>query len=165
LRGVVEFENFVLKKGSHMADPGILEVVLKGLAAGVAGTAAMTVTEKLEQSKTGREDSMITTEVGAILTKPPLKTGAQAKKLGQVVHWVHGITWGGIRGLLALTPLNSFVASALHYVSLWTSDVVLYRALGLAPLPHKWEKQGLAIDLFHKLVLSAVTSLVFLAMI
>ncbi|MDQ4142227.1 MAG: hypothetical protein M3198_00525 [Actinomycetota bacterium] len=148
-----------------MADPGVVEVLIKGLAAGVAGTAAMTASEKIEQSITGREDSMVTAEVGAMVAKPPIETGAQAQKLGQVVHWMHGVTWGAVRGLLALTPLNAFTASALHYASLWTSDALLYRVLKIEPLPHQWEKQALVIDLFHKLVLSAVTSLVFLALL
>jgi hypothetical protein len=152
-------------KGKTLADPGVLEAVLKGLAAGVVGTAAMTMSEKIEQSKTGREDSMVTTEVGAILTEPSLETGAQAAKLGKVVHWTHGVTWGMVRGLLALTPLNSFVASALHYISLWSSDVVLYRVLGIQPLPHRWGTKPLITDLFHKLVLSVVTSLVFIALV
>ena len=145
-----------------MADPGVIELVLKGLAAGAVGTAAMTVSEKLEQSKTGREDSMITTEVGAILVKPTLTTGTQAAQLGNAVHWMHGITWGALRGLFALTPLSVFAASALHYVALWTSDVALYRVLKIQPRPDKWGVQPLATDLFHKLVLSVVTSLVFL---
>ncbi len=148
-----------------MADPGLVEVLVKGLAAGVAGTAAMTISEKIEQARSHRADSMVTVEVGAKIVKPPLETGAQAQKLGQVVHWMHGVTWGAVRGLLALTPLKALAASALHYVSLWTSDVVLYRVLKIEPLPHKWEKQALAIDLFHKLVLSAVTSAVFLALL
>jgi len=155
----------VLEKGELMPDPGVFEVVLKGLAAGVVSTAAMTLSEKLEQAKTGRQDSMVTTEVGAILTKPRLKTGAQAAKLGQVVHWAHGITWGAIRGLLGLTPLNAFAASAIHYVSLWTSDALLYRTLKIEPLPNKWGKKALLTDLFHKLVLSGVTSAVFLLLI
>ena len=51
----------------QVADSGVIELVLKGLAAGAVGTAAMTLSEKVEQSKSGREDSMVTTEVGAIL--------------------------------------------------------------------------------------------------
>ncbi len=148
-----------------MPNPGALEVVTKGLAAGVVGTAAMTVSEKIEQAKTGREDSMVTTEVGAILTKPRLETGAQAAKLGQVVHWTHGITWGAVRGLLGLTPSSAFVASTIHYASLWLSDTLLYRALRIEPLPHKWGTKPLVTDLFHKLVLSAVTSAAFLLLI
>ena len=155
----------ILEKGESVADLGLLEAVLKGLAAGVVGTAAMTISEKIEQSKTGREDSMVTAEVGAILTKPSLETGAQVAKLGKIVHWTHGVTWGMVRGLLALTPLNSFAASALHYVSLWSSDALLYRALGIQPLPNRWGAQTLITDLFHKLVLSVVTSLVFLALV
>ncbi len=155
----------VFEKGELLPDPGVFEVVLKGLAAGVVGTAAMTLSERLEQAKTGREDSMVTTEVGAILTKPRLETGAQAAKLGQVVHWSHGITWGAVRGLIGLTPLNAFTASAIHYVSLWTSDALLYRTLNIQPLPNKWGKKPLLTDLFHKLVLSGVTSGVFVLLI
>lgn len=148
-----------------MAGIGVAEALIKGLGAGVIGTAVMTISEKIEQSRTRREDSMVTTEVGAILTKPPLKTGAQAAKLGQVVHWTHGITWGALRGLLGLTPLNALAASALHYAALWSSDVLLYRTLGIQPLPNKWGTKPLITDLFHKLVLSVITSVVFLLLV
>ena len=156
----------VLKKGEQtMADPGILEVVLKGLAAGVVGTTAMTLSEKLEQQATGRPDSLVTAQVGAHIASPKLETGADAARLGKAVHWMHGVTWGALRGLLALTPLSIVTASAVHYVALWTSDVGLYRVLKIEPLPHKWKKQALVVDLFHKFVLSAVTTVVFLLLL
>lgn len=148
-----------------LADIGVAEALIKGLGAGLIGTAAMTISEKIEQSTTGREDSMVTTEVGAILTRPPLETGKQAAGLGQLVHWVHGVTWGALRGLIGLTPLSALTASVLHYAALWSSDVVLYRALGIQPLPHKWGTKPLITDLFHKLVLSVVTSSVFLLLV
>ena len=147
-----------------MPEPRTFATVSKGFIAGVIGTAAMTASEKLEQAWTGREDSTIPTEVGALVVKPELQTGADAQQLGQAVHWTHGITWGAIRGLLAMAPLSASTASALHYVSLWTSDATLYRVLGIEPLPHKWERQALLADLFHKLVLSGVTSAAFLAL-
>jgi hypothetical protein len=148
-----------------LADIGVAEALIKGLGAGLIGTTAMTISQKIEQSKTGRAESMVTTEVGAILAKPPLETGAQAAKLGKVVHWTHGITWGALRGLLALTPLSPLTASALHYAALWGSDALLYRALGIQPLPNKWGTRPLITDLFHKLVLSVVTSAIFLLLV
>ncbi len=102
--------------------------------------------------------------MGALVFRPPLKTGAQAERLGLAVHWGHGIAMGAVRGLLGLTPLGALTASALHFVIVWGGDVMLYRALDIAPMPWKWGGTALATDLFHKLVLSAVTSAVFVAL-
>jgi len=71
---------------------------------------------------------------------------------------------GAVRGLLGLTALGTVAASVLHYLVVWGGNVMLYVALGIAPMPWKWGGTALATDLFHKLVLSAVTSVVFVAL-
>ena len=145
-----------------MADSGVIELVLKGLAAGAVGTAAMTLSEKVEQSKTGREDSMVTTEVGAILVTPALSTGAQAARLGKAVHWD---TWDHLG-----SRARSIGTNALERIC--RIGPSLRRALDqrCGALSHPEDPaiapqvgtQAVATDLFHKLVLSVVTSLVFL---
>lgn len=137
----------------------------RGLVAGAVGTAAQTLSQKVEQSKTHREDSMVPAEVGAAVFKPSLSNGADAKQLGLGVHWGHGITMGAMRGALALTPLKPLTASAAHFVLMWTGDALLYKGLKVAPWPHKWGGKALATDLGHKFVLSAVTSAAFLTLI
>lgn len=143
---------------------GAVEALGWGLVAGLAGTVAQTGSQFVEQKLTHREDSTVTTQVGAMIFRPPIKTGAQASRLGLAVHWGHGIAMGAVRGLLGLTAVGSLAASAVHFALVWGGDVMLYAALGIAPMPWKWGGTALATDLFHKLVLSAVTSAVFVAL-
>jgi hypothetical protein len=143
---------------------GIVEAVSWGLLAGVVGTAAQTLSEKIEASFTKRPDSLLPAQVGAKLTGPPLRTGADAVRLNWTVHWAHGIAMGAIRGLLGVTALSALTASIVHFPLVWGGDVMLYATLGLAPVPWKWRGKELATDLLHKGVLSVVTSLVFIAL-
>lgn len=135
-----------------------------GLVAGVAGTAAQTLSQRIEQSVSHREDSMVPAEVGAVLFEPQLTSPEEVKRLGLGVHWGHGISMGVLRGALALTPVGPVAASVLHFVLLWSGDVLLYKGLGVAPWPWKWGGKAIGTDLFHKFVLSAVTSAVFVAL-
>lgn len=143
---------------------GLLEAVSIGLLAGVAGTVAQTVSEMIEARFTKRPDSLLPAQVGAALAGPPLRTGKDAVRLNWTVHWTHGITLGAVRGLLGVTALSSLAASIIHFPLVWGGDVMLYAALGLAPAPWNWGGKELATDLFHKGVLSVVTSLVFVAL-
>ncbi len=143
---------------------GLLEAISIGLLAGGAGTAAQTLSEKIEAKFTKRPDSLLPAQVGAALAKPDLRTGKDAVRLNWTVHWAHGISLGAVRGLLGVTALSSLAASIIHFPLVWSGDVMLYAALGLAPAPWKWRGKELATDLFHKGVLSVVTSLVFVAL-
>ena len=61
---------------------GVVEALGWGLVAGLVGTMAQTVSQLIEQRFTHREDSTVTVQVGAMLLRPPLKTGEQASRLG-----------------------------------------------------------------------------------
>ena len=133
----------------------------RGALAGAVGTAAMTVSERLEMRLTGREASNVPAEVAERLTgfEP---AGAQAEaRLSRGVHWGHGILMGALRGGVALTGARGVSATALHYGLMWGGDAALYDALGIAPPPWAWERSELATDLLHKGVHAAVTGAVY----
>jgi hypothetical protein len=142
----------------------IAGAVGRGIVAGVAGTAALTLSEKIEQSFTKRQTSMVPAEVGAKVTGVEPESEADAAKLNWAVHWSHGVTMGAVRGLLGATSLSATTASVLHLPLVWGGDAALYATLGVAPAPWKWGGQELATDLWHKGVLSVVTSLTFIAL-
>lgn len=149
-------------KVSHMGS--VVGAVGRGIVAGMAGTAALTLSEKLEQSLTKRPTSMVPAQVGAKIANVEPKSGAGAEELNWAVHWGHGMTMGAVRGLLGATPLSAPAASILHLPLVWGGDAALYTTLGIAPAPWKWGGQELATDLWHKGVLSVATSLVFIAL-
>jgi hypothetical protein len=139
-----------------------LTALARGMLAGAVGTAAMTVSERLEMSLTGREPSTVPGQVGAHLVpgKDP-DSDADVNQLNGPVHWVHGITMGAVRGALDVAGVRGPAASLAHFALLWGGDAALYRALGIAPAPWHWEANEVAADVTHKGVYAAVTGAVY----
>jgi hypothetical protein len=137
-----------------------ITAILLGLAAGLVGTVAMTISETLESRVTAREPSTVPGQVGSKLLGRPLD-GDSPRQLNGVVHWAHGIVLGAVRGLLGLTGLGALVATVLFFLIVWGGDVVLYRILGIAAMPWRWTGQELVTDLFHKGIYALATSLTF----
>ena len=138
-----------------------LAAIAKGMAAGLVGTAAMTVSGRIEMAVTGREASDVPGQVGAKLFGRQPKTAAQMQRLSTKVHWAHGILVGGLRGVLERAGVEGPAASVAHFAALWSGDATMYAALGLAPAPWDWEEDELAVDLLHKSVYAAVTGMVY----
>lgn len=141
---------------------GIYSVLVRGMVSGVVGTVAMTVSELLEMSMSGREGSTVPGQVGAHLMpgRDPLST-ADVQALNTPVHWAHGITMGAVRGVLAAVGVRGRAASVAHFGLLWCGDAALYRTLEVADVPWRWRPAELASDLGHKAVYAAVTGLTF----
>lgn len=133
----------------------------RGLAAGVTGTAAMTVSQSVEMRLTGREGSDVPGQVAQGLTgiEPGTPKGRGAMSSG--MHWAHGIGGGGVRALIGQSGARGPLAAALLFGGLWSMDASLYRALGIADSPWRWPKEDLATDLFHKGLYSFVTNAVY----
>lgn len=146
--------------GSREVLVNVLGAVGIGLVAGLIGTVAMTISEMVEARLTKREASTVPGQVGAKLSGHG-EDPATVKRLNTPVHWTHGISLGAVRGLLGLTPLGPVWATVVHYGAVWGGDVLLYRSLGIAPWPWKWERRELITDLFHKGVYAVVTGVAF----
>lgn len=135
--------------------------VAKGMAAGLVGTVAMTVSERIEMAVTGREASDVPGQVGAKLLGRQPETAAEMQRLSTRVHWAHGVLGGGLRGVLERAGVDGSAASVAHFAALWGGDATLYAALGIAPAPWDWSEEELAADLLHKGVYAAVTGVVY----
>ncbi len=105
----------------------------KGLFAGVAGTAAMTVSSTLEMKIRGRQASSAPAQAaGEVLGVEP--TGeAEGARFSNVVHWGYGTSWGAIRGLIDAIGLEGPSATAAHLLTVWSTEQVMLPALGVAP--------------------------------
>jgi hypothetical protein len=137
----------------------VLEAVGWGLAAGAIGTVVLTLAERAEMRVTGREPSTFPGQVGVRLaSRDPSEHPELVAKLNPVVHWGHGVSMGAVRGLLDVAGLGPIAATAAFYGLVWGGDAMLYRVLGLAPAPWKWERSELLTDLYGKGVLALATS-------
>jgi hypothetical protein len=143
----------------------VVEAIGAGVAAGLVGTVALTVTERVEMRLTGRDASTVPGEVGVrLLRRDPAADPELVERLNPVVHWAHGAALGAARGLLDLTQLGRGAATLAFFPLTWGGDATLYRVLGVAPAPWRWSRSELATDLLGKGVLAFATSLAYVAL-
>src|ERR687897_2120611 len=84
----------------------------KGVFAGVAGTAAMTLSSTIEMKLRGRPASSAPAQAAAkVLGVEPVDEVAKAR-FSNLVQWGYGTAWGGARGLLATAGLSGPAATA-----------------------------------------------------
>jgi hypothetical protein len=129
----------------------------KGLFAGAAGTAAMTVSSTLEMKLRGRGASSAPADAASkVLGVEPVDEEAQAR-FSNLVHWGYGTAWGGVRGLVAAAGLSGTRATAVHLGMVWGSEQVMLPALEVAPPLTEWGGKEIAVDALHHLVYAAAT--------
>ncbi len=148
-----------------MSGISVLRAAAQGMVAGAVGAAAMTVTQRVEMSLSGRAPSTVPGQVGAnLLPTADPASSTDVARLNGPVHWGHGVALGAVRGILDVAGLHGPAATAAHFALVWGGDAALYRTLGIADVPWRWGSDELGSDLLHKGVYAAVTGAVYDAM-
>ena len=122
----------------------------KGLVAGLAGTAAMTITQRVRMAAAGGEESE--TPVRAVERVFGIRFADERsrERSSRLTHWVYGTSLGAVRGLLGATGLGNAVATGAHFAVAWGGSTVGLPALGVAPLASEWSPRQVATDAgFH----------------
>ena len=132
----------------------------KGLLAGAAGVAAMTLGEKVEQLLTGRPDSYMPGHTLERLLGMPQRRNSERHALNLSMHVGQGILLGAWRGLMAEGGLRGARASALFTVVRLANDQTLENVTGQGAPPWTWPRDELAIDVLHKSVYAFTTGLI-----
>jgi len=134
----------------------------KGLVAGFAGTAAMTVSSTLEQHIRGRAASTAPADATAkVLGISEFSTPAAKNRFSNLVHWGYGTGWGVVRGLLASAGLCPAAATFAHGAAVWGNEQVMLPVLDVAPPVYMWAREEVAIDAFHHLVYVTATGVAY----
>ncbi len=133
---------------------------VRGLAAGLAGVAAMTAAEKLEQAITGRPNSYVPAHTLERLLGLPRKPDSERLWLNWAMHWGQGIILGAVRGLMAHRGLRGPVGSFLFMNLRLLNDQTLENATGVGAPPWTWPVDEQVIDLLHKGIYAFVTGMV-----
>lgn len=131
-----------------------------GMAAGLAGVAAMTLAEKAEQQLTGRPSSYVPARTMERVLGMPEAHGAKAVARNWLMHAGQGVLLGGLRGVMASAGLRGLWASGASWVIRLVNDQTLENATGVGAPPATWPRKELAIDLLHKGVYALVTGAV-----
>jgi hypothetical protein len=134
----------------------------KGLVAGFAGTAAMTVSSTLEARWRGRAASSAPARATAkVLGIRSFEDATAQARFNDLSHWGYGTGWGVVRGLLAGTGLSPRAATAAHGAAIYGAAQVTLPALEITPPVVFWPKEEIAIDAFHHAVYAAATGLAY----
>jgi hypothetical protein len=137
-----------------------INAALRGLAAGLAGVAAMTAAEKLEQAFTKRPNSFAPGHTLERLLGLPYKPDDQRLLLNWTMHWGQGILLGAVRGLMAERGIRGPVGSFLFTNLRLLNDQSLENLTGVGALPWTWPVDEQIIDLLHKGIYAFVTGAV-----
>lgn len=135
-----------------------MRALTRGALAGLIGTAAMTAAQAAEMRMTGRRPSMVPGQVAGKLLRRKPKRGRSLARRSMGMHWAHGVAQGAVRASLGGFGVRGAGAAAAHFSLMWSSDAVLYKALGISPWPWRWSLAELAPDVGHKALYAAVTS-------
>jgi hypothetical protein len=139
----------------------VAAAVGKGLFAGAAGTAAMTLSSTIEMRLRRRPASSAPADAAAKVLGVEPKGEKEEARFATLVHWGYGTSWGVARGLLGAAGLRGVQAAAAHFGAVWGSEQIMLPALGVAPPLWEWGAEEVAIDTFHHLVYASATSLAY----
>ena len=144
---------------------GLAGAIGTGVLAGLAGTAAMTVSSTLEAKLRGRAFSSAPAEAAArVLGIREFESAAAKSRFSNLVHWGYGTGWGVARGLLGAAGLRGAAATPAHFATVWGSALVTLPTLDVAPPVTMWGREEVAIDVFHHAVYAVATGLAYEAL-
>jgi hypothetical protein len=145
----------------HAADT-VAGAIGRGLVAGFAGTAAMTISSTLEAKLRGRAPSSAPARATAkMLGIKEFEDGVAEARFNDLSHWGYGTGWGVVRGLLDAIGMSPKAATITHGAAIYGAAQVTLPALEIAPPAIFWSKDEIAIDAFHHAVYAAATGLAY----
>jgi hypothetical protein len=145
-----------------------LSAVARGLAAGAAGTAAMTGYQTAVAKIRGAEPSTTPAEVGKRVIRGVFHRRFpedQTSKLNNMMHWAYGTSWGGLYGLTEGVAKIPFPARGVTFgTAVWGVSLVELPAMKLAPPVWEYPPLELVLDISYHLVYGCTVAAVYAAM-
>jgi hypothetical protein len=138
----------------------VWKTIGQGILAGLAGVAAMTLAEKIEQLITRRPNSYVPAHTLERLLGLPHKPDRERWALNHAMHWGQGIAAGVIRALMASRGVRGPFASFMFTGIRLSIDQTLENATGVGAPPWTWPRNEQIIDVLHKGVYAFTTGAV-----
>jgi len=134
-----------------------LGAIGRGLAAGFAGTVALTVSQRIEMRLTGRPPSDLPAQVaeGVLGISPRGKRRAQ---VAFATHWFNNTSSGLTRAALGAAGVSGAPALAGSFSLYLGGEYLMFARLGLAPRTLREAAPRFAIDVVHAAVWAGVTN-------
>lgn len=133
----------------------------KGLLAGLAGTAAITLSQMIEMKITKRKPSEAPVKVAKETTGIKPVNAEQKEKVTKEIHWAYGTLWGTARGLIGLAGLKKIPAALTHFGAVWTTAMLMLPRFKAAPPVTEESPKAVAIDGFHHAVYALAAGYVY----
>lgn len=133
----------------------------RGLIAGLAGTAVITLSQKIEREITNRPQSFAPADAAAKALSIEASNREGWEKFSKEVHWTYGTLWGTARGLISMFGLKGWKASAIHFAAIYYAALHIEPNFEVAPPINEWSKKEIAIFALHHAVYVVITGLVF----
>jgi hypothetical protein len=132
----------------------------RGAVAGLAGVAAMTLGEKVEQRLTRRPNSYVPGRTLSTLAGRPRTDIERPLVLNHAMHWGTGAVVGALRGVWAATGIRGAQANLTHTFVRLAFDQTMENSTGRGAPPATWPTGERLVDYAHKAVYSVVTGVV-----
>lgn len=133
----------------------------RGLLAGLAGTAAITVSQLIEMQITRRKPSTAPAKaVEKTLHIGPVK-GNTEKQFSQEVHWTYGTLWGAVRGLISFAGLKGWVATSVHFAAISSAAMLVVPKITDGEPATEWPAKDIAKELLHHTVYAVAAGMVY----
>lgn len=138
---------------------------MRSIAAGAAGTAAMSVAYELERrvrhtaQHLDYDDSLVPGRIVGTVLHLPAVSDRQAADLGLALRWGYGSAFGCWHGVLR-RRLPEPLASLAFGATLLSATLTLFPVLGRTPPPWRWPRDVLATSVGTHAVYVAAVALV-----
>jgi hypothetical protein len=132
-------------------------VIARGLAAGFAGTVAMTISQRIEMRLSGRPPSDLPAQVAEGLLGISAR-GRKRELVGVAAHWINNTASGVGRVALGATGLRGAPAAAGTMALYFGSEALLFRSLGFPRTALR------PVDVLHAAVWATATNAAFEAL-
>lgn len=133
----------------------------RGLISGLAGTAAITLSQEIERKITKRPPSFAPADAASKALSIEASDREEWGKFSNEVHWTYGTIWGVGRGLLSLIGLKGWPATAIHFAAIYYTAITIEPDFEVAPPINEWSKKEIAVFALHHVAYAVVAGLVF----
>jgi hypothetical protein len=145
----------------------MVQALLRGVAAGVAGTGAMTAYQLTVAKLQGKPLStpvphrwsdapapaQVAKKVADAVGQGRRFTRADVPSLTNAMHWLYGVSWGALYGLAGARARPGPVVGGLAFgTGVWSVSYAQLVPLGIYRPPWKYPPQELVLDLSYHLV-------------
>ena len=133
----------------------------RGLIAGLAGTAAITLSQFIEKQINHKEPSFAPADAACKALGLEASDRENRGKLSREVHWTYGTLWGVARGLLSLAHIKKSPATVIHFGAIYYTALTIQPDFEVTQPVADWSKKDLLMGGLHHAIYAAVAGFVF----